>query len=470
MSVRLRLTLWYGGVLAGVLLAFAAVLYGTMAAAMRTQVDRSLEDAARTAIRSLEAHRFGPFLLFEDLSADFPELATLDKFFQIFGPSGTITIKSPNLRQHDIPLSRPAIEAAVQGLTTFESARYPGEPPMRLVAVPVRHGDALVNIVQVGTSLEPVEAMLHRLLLILLIAGPLTLAVSLAGGWFLAGRALRPVAAITAAARRIAAGDLTQRLNEPTSCDEIGQLIQTFNQMIAKLDASFRQIRQFSTEASHELRTPLTVLKGEAELALRRNRSAEDYRHVLESALEEIDRMARIVDELLFLSRADVGEVPLESKPVALHTVVDDVRRQAEVLAQEKRIAVLASRLDPCTVTADEWRLHELVLNLVSNAITYSHPDGRVELRLTCEGGLAELTISDQGIGIAPDELPRIFDRFYRTTAARAHAKTGTGLGLAIAKWIAEAHGGAIRVSSMLGHGSTFTVTLPLSSAAAPAV
>jgi Signal transduction histidine kinase regulating citrate/malate metabolism len=206
MSLRVRLTLWYGTALASVLVVFGVILYGALAKALKEQVDHSLEETAAVAERSLEEHRFGPFLLYEDLSHDFPELATLDKFFQIFGPTGQITIQSPNIKSREIPLSRIALQAALEGRTTFESTRSSGEPPIRLISVPVRHGGSLVNIVRVGTSLQSLEETLHRLLTILLITVPLALLASLGGGWFLAGRALRPVEAITQAAERIAGG------------------------------------------------------------------------------------------------------------------------------------------------------------------------------------------------------------------------------------------------------------------------
>jgi len=319
-----------------------------------------------------------------------------------------------------------------------------------------------VNIVRVGTSLQQTQEMLHRLLVILLIALPVALIVSLAGGWFLAGRALRPVRSITEAAQRITAEDLSQRLTAPTSHDEIGRLAETFNEMIGRLEASFRQVRQFTSDASHELRTPLTVLKGETELALRRPRSSEDYRLVLESGLEEIDRMGRIVDELLFLSRADLGEIRMESKPVRLDQLLEDVKRQAEVLGQEHEIQIKTGPLEPVTVAGDEMRLHELVLNLVDNAIKYSKKGGTIEMRVVVSGRTARLSVVDAGIGIPPEEQPKIFNRFYRTDAARVHAKKGTGLGLAICKWIVEAHHGSIEVQSNPDKGSTFTVVLPL--------
>src|SRR5207249_10963581 len=211
-----------------------------------------------------------------------------------------------------------------------------------------------------------------------------------------------------------------------------------------------------------ELRTPLTVMKGETELALRRPRSAEDYQRVRESSLEEIDRMTRIVDELLFLSRADLGEVKLESIPVRLDTLVEDIHRQATLLGQEHDVQVTLGTVTPATVQGDELRLRELLLNLVDNAVKYSRPGGKVEIALLREGAAARLSVTDQGIGMTPEEMGRIFDRFYRTDAARTHAKKGTGLGLSICKWIAEAHHGRIEVQSQVGEGSRFTVVLPV--------
>ncbi|MEC4675182.1 MAG: HAMP domain-containing protein, partial [Nitrospirota bacterium] len=301
-SIRVRLTIWYGIALALIMVLFAGSLYLVMSRALQDQIDRSLEEAAVAAARSLEEHRFGPFLLLEDLAQAFPELALLDKFFQIFGPGGQVTLQSANIKTRNIPLSQNALKSALQGQVIYESLRFHGEVPIRLLSYPIRHGETLVNILRVGTSLRPMEEMLHRTVFILLIASPLAVAVSMLGGWFLAGRALRPVDSITLAAQRIAAGDLTQRI-QINATDEIGRLASTFNDMIARLEASIRQIRQFSADASHELRTPLTITKGETELALRKPRSTEVYREVLESNLEEIDRMSRIVDELLLLSR-----------------------------------------------------------------------------------------------------------------------------------------------------------------------
>ncbi|ULA65741.1 MAG: Heavy metal sensor histidine kinase [Nitrospira sp.] len=467
MPLRLRLTLWYGSTLALVLIVFSVVLYHVTERSLRDAVDQSLEETANTAVRSLEERGFLPLIDEEELLSQFPELARIDKFFQIFSPSGTITLRSPNIKQHDVPLSRTALETTFSGKSIFESAKYPKEPPLRLVSVPIIYRGNLLYIVQVGTSMESIDETLRRLLLVLLVTVPIALAVSLASGWFLAGRALRPVDAITLAAQRIAAGDLSQRLTMSTSPDEIGRLASMFNDMIGRLDVSFRQIRQFTSDASHELRTPLTVMKGETELTLRRPRPLGDYQTVLESNLEEIDRMTHIVDELLFLSRADMGEVKMETLPVSLESLVEDIHRQAPLLGQERNIAVTLGAVQPAVVQGDELRLRELLLNLVENAIKYSHPDGNVEIALVADGANARLSVTDQGIGIASEDLPRIFHRFFRTDGARAHTKKGTGLGLAICAWIAEAHKGRIDVTSELGAGSTFTVTLPLAAPSA---
>src|SRR5215831_19123690 len=232
MPLRVRLTLWYGSALALVLIAFSTILYIVTARSLRDAVDQSLEETASAAVRSLEERGFLPLISEEELLSQFPELARIDKFFQIFSPSGTISIRSPNIKQHEVPLSRTALDTAIAGQSIFESAKYPNEPPLRLISMPIMYRGNLLYIVQVGTSMESVGETLRRFMILLGAAIPIALTVSLAGGWFLAGRALRPVDKITLAAQRIAAGDLGQRLSIPAAHDEIGRLAATFNNMI----------------------------------------------------------------------------------------------------------------------------------------------------------------------------------------------------------------------------------------------
>jgi len=229
--------------------------------------------------------------------------------------------------------------------------------------------------------------------------------------------------------------------------------------MIGKLEASFKQVRQFTSDASHELRTPLTVLKGEAELALRRPRAADDYRAVLESGLEEIDRMSRIVDELLFLSRADLGEIKMESKPVRLDLLLEDLKRQADVLGHEQAVHIVIGLLEPATVGGDDMRLRELFLNLLDNAIKYSAPGGRVEISAEPRANEWVITVRDTGTGIPDEEIPRIWERLYRGDKSRS--QRGLGLGLSLVRAIINAHGGSIEVQSTVGKGSSFVIHLP---------
>jgi signal transduction histidine kinase len=278
-----------------------------------------------------------------------------------------------------------------------------------------------------------------------------------------------------------------------TSRDEVGLLAETFNRMaerleswdndlraavaertreldaaLSQLDGAFQQTRRFNADASHELRTPLTVIRGEAEVALRAARSPGEYENVLRLIQDETERMSRIIEQLMMLARADAGELRLERRPIPLDDIVREVMHRAEVLAQARRIRLTAEALEPALLEGDEDRLHQLVLNLLDNAIKYTPEGGEVRVRLSVrrdETALhlaeAQLEIEDTGIGIAESDLPHVFDRFYRVDKSRSRAQGGTGLGLAICRWIAEAHGGRIEVRSRPGEGSSFTVVLP---------
>jgi heavy metal sensor kinase len=308
---------------------------------------------------------------------------------------------------------------------------------------------------------------------------PLALVFAATGGWLLARRALQPVDQMTTTARRIEAEHLAQRIQGAEVDDELGRLARTLNEMLARLEAAFAQVRRFSADASHELRTPLTVLKGEIEVALRRPRESAEYQRVLASVLEEVESMARLVDDLLLLSRADAGALRLEAAPVELDRLVEGVAKEGEVLAREEQVRVTVQELEPLIIHGDSQRLKQLLRNLVDNGIKYTPPGGEVTLALRAlrprpseansklpdaPGLWVEIVVQDTGVGIPPESLPRIFDRFYRVDPSRSREAGGAGLGLCIARTIAEAHGGRIEVQSALGAGSTFTVFLPLRS------
>jgi heavy metal sensor kinase len=280
----------------------------------------------------------------------------------------------------------------------------------------------------------------------------------------LARRALRPVDRMTETARRISAEHLTGRLDETGAGDELDRLAQTLNEMLGRLDAAFKEMRQFTADASHELQTPLTILKGEMEVALRSPRSPEEYQRILKSGLEEIDRIARLVEGLLLLARADAGVLRMDRQAVDLAQLIEEVHGQARILAEAHSVDLRLGPVGPVSVQGDYAHLRRLLLNLVDNGIKYTPPSGHVTISLQSSGGWASIRIEDTGIGISPEDQTRIFQRFYRSAEARSSGEGGAGLGLCIARSIAEAHRGRIEVESIPGRGSTFTVLLPIQS------
>jgi heavy metal sensor kinase len=332
---------------------------------------------------------------------------------------------------------------------------------MRTRVTPIARDGSVTGALEAGLADDDVRETLRSLLLIIAIAYPLTLGVASAGGAFLAGRALAPIDSITQAARRISAEDLGQRLNLPLPDDEVGRLARTFDEMIARLEEGFRRQRQFTADASHELRTPLTAIKGQVEVALSRERDAQGYREVLQAVNEESDRLIRLTGSLLTLARADAGGVSLSRERLDAGGLVAAVAEQVAPAAEAKGVRLAVADGPPLAILADEDMVIQLLLNLLDNAVKYTESGGEVRIGWRAVDTEVEISVRDTGAGIAPEHLPRIFDRFYRADPARSRAEGGAGLGLSICRWIAEAHGGTISVESVLGEGSTFTVKLP---------
>jgi heavy metal sensor kinase len=314
----------------------------------------------------------------------------------------------------------------------------------------------------VGYPLAELRDLQDNLYLTFLILIPIAVLISLVGGYLMAKNALRPVDEIVTQARKISAENLDLTIPVRNPRDEIGRLGTTINAMLTRLHQSFAQVRQFSADASHELRTPLTIMRGEIELALRNPKTPEEYRAVLESALEEIMRMTAIIDNLLVLAKADQGRYHADFSEVDLGALVQELYEDSEVLAERKDIHVALREIADIRIVGDRLRLRQLILNLIDNAIKYTPQGGTVTLALGQENGSARIEVSDTGIGIPADEQAKIFDRFYRVDKARSRELGGSGLGLSIAKWIAALHRGTITVQSSLHEGSTFTVLLPL--------
>jgi heavy metal sensor kinase len=309
------------------------------------------------------------------------------------------------------------------------------------------------------------DAELHELLVAILIGLPIALAISALGGYSLARRALRPVEEICEQAQTISAERLGRRLPVENPHDELGHLARVLNDLLARLETSFEQMRRFTADASHELRTPLTAIRSVGEGALRGRDVNPAGRDVIGSMLEEVERLTTLVDALLTLSRAEGGHISLRLESVALLDLAREVASHLSVLAEDKQQQIdLRSDDGLAPVEADRAVLREAFINLLDNAIKYSPEGARISVRLHGDAGRAAcVDISDQGPGIPPEHRERIFERFYRIDKARSREMGGAGLGLAIAKWAIDVHGGSIQVDSRPGEGSTFRVTLPLS-------
>jgi signal transduction histidine kinase len=284
--------------------------------------------------------------------------------------------------------------------------------------------------------------------------------LGLLGGWWITRRALGQVTALTEAVERKHERNLREALPGSGNGDELDRLTEVFNAMTSRLDNSFQRIREFTLHASHELKTPLTVMRGELETALREDNLSASQREMFLSQVDEIERLAKIVDGLTLLTKADTGQIKLDLEPVRLDELVRESVADAKILARQQTIQVNLSACDKATVSGDRHRLRQLLLNLTDNAIKYNQPNGRVDISLVQANGLAELKIENTGAGIPADLQPRVFERFFRGDASHSSAVEGCGLGLSISQWIVLAHEGSIRFVSEPGKLTTVTVKL----------
>jgi len=282
------------------------------------------------------------------------------------------------------------------------------------------------------------------------------------GGWWLMRRALAPVADLTLAVEKINDQNLSQPLPRSGNGDELDRLTEGFNAMTGRLDGSFQRIREFTLHASHELKTPLTILRGELETALHEEPATAVQKERLASQIDEIERLAKIVDGLTLLTRADAGQIALKCEPVRLDELVRESVADAKILAQPHGVEVRLDQCDETTVTGDRHRLRQLLLNLADNAVKYNRPGGEIHFSLRQEGPSVALRISNTGAGLAPDLQARVFERFFRGDASHNSSIEGCGLGLSIAQWIVQAHRGAIQFASQPNELTTVSVRLPL--------
>lgn len=331
--------------------------------------------------------------------------------------------------------------------------------PLRILLFPVRGS----YIVQVGISLESTASALRQLLVTMGLAGILLLLFSSLGGNFIIRKALLPVKSVVQTAKKITADDLSLRIDSENRKDEIGSLVETLNDMIARLEKSVKKIRQFSGDVSHELRTPLTIIRGEIEVILRKVRKGEEYQKTLKSVLEETYQMEKIIDNLLFLSRVEASKKIKFTERILLNEILLEVFESRDQSARSKGVNFVIKRIVPTLVKGDKTLLERLISNIIDNAIRYTPSEGCVEINLEKNDKFALLNIRDTGIGIPEESLPFIFDRFYVVDKSRCKESGGSGLGLSIVKSVADSHGAIIDVKSVINQGTTFQIKFQLS-------
>lgn len=496
-SIRWRLQLWYGLILIFVLTGFGVAAYRLQSGRQWQRIDGELQRRANALVGALRMaegrERMGPdrdrggrplfepfdqprgprrppgeppeglreppdgsrepFRPLSGLRLGVQQAALFDQddtngfYFVIWSRDGSVLARSTNA-----PAVVPPLGHAV--------SRGPQPPRQRdswreaiLVTPP---GETVI----VGRSIIQDIRELRRTALMLAGFGGIVLVLGLAGGWWLAGRAIRPVRDISQTAVRIAAGDLSQRISVAETESELGQLAGVLNSTFGRLEKSFVQQQQFTSDAAHELRTPVSVILTQTQSALNRERSADEYRQTVEACQRSAQRMRRLIESLLELARLDAGQESMCRVRFDLARTAADCVEQIRPLAAEKRITI-ETALEPAECDGDAERMAQVLTNLLSNAVHYNHEGGSIRMSTRAEGGFAMAEVADTGPGIPAEHLPHIFDRFYRADAARTTSKGRAGLGLAISKAIVDAHGGQLEVVSTVGEGTAFTVRLP---------
>jgi heavy metal sensor kinase len=475
LSLRIKLTLYYLAILSAVLLLFSSAIYTYLSRSLLNTIDESLGYQVKKIETIRNAANAGEDVtdMFGGVSeAEGAQLPLTIHVMQMVDETGHIGDEFPESRDESLPVDLAHLLGLKVGEPDFQSVKLASGEELRVATLraPAHLESSGTYFIRIGQSLSALQAAQRRLLLVLGVAIPFVLLVGSAGGLLLANQALRPVDRITRAAEQIGAGDLTERVPSPARMDEIGRLAAMFNQMISRLQAAFERQKQFTSDASHELRTPLAVMRGDIEITLRRERPAEEYRRALTSNLEEIVRLSRLVEDLLMLARADSGRIELRREAVDLNALCQQMVEYITPLALQREQALLYEpQVQPdmaVVIQADLQRIKQLLLNLLDNAIKYTDPRGSITLRLDIENRHALITVTDTGRGIPPEDLPHIFERFFRRSAPTSdRSAPGSGLGLSIVKWIVDSHGGRIEAKSEVGQGTTFLVRLPMASA-----
>jgi len=448
--IRIRLTILYSLFLAAALVIFTLAAIWMMKHSIYVTVDEQLVDEAK-AVQALVSGSNTPALR-DQVRAD-AELQAGSSLIQVVDENGDFVYRSPRLQFLNFPVIYPQKHKFV----TFKS----GRTPLRVYAITTASNGHTFTI-QVAEDMDDYFEALDRYRLLLWIGIPVLLIAASLGGHWMSRRALTPVDEITRAAQQINPTDLTARVALPGTGDELQRLAETLNAMLHRIEAAFKQMKQFTADASHDLRTPIALIRTRAEIALRKPRTDEQYREALSEILSETERLSGLIENLMLLARTDSGTEGLKFSKIDLCAVAREAAAQGKTLADSRNIEWSQTFPESSLwIGGDADALRRLLLVLIDNAVKYTPEHGDVGIRVGQLDGKAYVEVSDSGIGIAETDLPHIFDRFYRADSARSRDSGGFGLGLSIGDWIAKAHHGGITVNSVVGKGSCFQVWLP---------
>lgn len=453
-SIRLKLTAWYIAILLASLGIFGVAAFLAMRKGIEKSVDENLGGQA-DGVEEVMARvlQEGPARLQDKLS-EHQELREQADFLQVCDHNGHWIYRSRLMTHYEVPVPAKASVSAYN-LTSADL-------PLRVLLREMSAGGQTYRI-QVAMPMDDFYDAIDRFKSVVLFLAPLLLVAATSGGYWLSRRALAPVDHITRATQEINSSNLAKRLEVPKSGDELQRLSQTLNTMLARLEASFNRITQFTADASHELRTPLALMRTTTEVSLRTSQTVSDYREAHEEVLAELEKTSSLVEKLMLLARADAGVETLQHLPVNVADCLREACKDGRILAQTKQLS-FTQNIDSSSlfVEGDSHALQRLFLILIDNAVKYTPSGGSVTVGLKRSDGSVIAEFRDNGIGISGEDLPNVFDRFYRADKARSREFGGVGLGLSIARWAAEAHRGSIEVQSTPGSGSVFRVRLPL--------
>ncbi|KAA0272655.1 MAG: sensor histidine kinase N-terminal domain-containing protein [Anaerolineales bacterium] len=451
MSLRLRLTLLYSIFMGGILLVFGAAVYILVNVILLNQVDTMLAGVAREIARATTVDSTGGLNM-----VSLPQLdMTANAYVQVWNTDGELISTSPSIGALNKPLDPVGLQL---GKTMYEDSYLDGVH-LRVLTVPLKLRNRIIGTLQVGASLAVVDATRSNLLSIMILIAVVAVALVMWGSWVVLGRALAPLQTIADTVDQInRADDLSRRIPMHGGIrDDVADMVISVNQTLERLESLFTSQQRFLADVSHELRTPLTVIKGNVDLMRKLKEADED---LLNSIDQEAGRLNRLVSGLLMLAQAESGKLPLNFSRVELDLLLTEVFTETRVLAGNK-VRLHLNQIDEAVVNGDRDRLKQVILNLVANAIQYTPHGGEIFLSLSRIGEQARLIVRDTGPGIPAEDLPYIFDRFYRAEKSRTRSKAGGfGLGLSITKWIVEQHGGQIKVESKEGDGTTFVIWL----------